>query len=250
MKAVIIAAGQSSRLWETTQQTPKTLLPYGRGTILSTIISNLKRSGVDQLIMVVGWKQEEIVGYVEAHQGFGVPVEFVENPQWRRGNGLSVLAAAERVGNEPFILSMCDHLVPPSAVRRVVRSPRKENLLLVDPRVDEIFDIDDATKVQVKGRRITAIGKELREYNGIDCGIFRLDERFFRKMREQQQNGLESISAGVTGLIADGCMTAVFMRRGERWIDIDTPEAYQFALSGEGAPSGDAKTIVSPQEDQ
>ncbi|HNW24939.1 MAG TPA: sugar phosphate nucleotidyltransferase, partial [Candidatus Cloacimonas sp.] len=45
MQAVIIAAGIGSRLWQTTKQVPKTLLPYQNGTILSTIIEHLKEAG-------------------------------------------------------------------------------------------------------------------------------------------------------------------------------------------------------------
>lgn len=230
MKAVIIAAGQSSRLWSKTNQSPKTLLPYKTGTILSKIVGNLKKCGIKDIVIVVGWKKAQIKKYVKEQQAFGGAVEFVDNPQWKRGNGISVLAAEKAVGGEPFLLSMCDHLVSPRAIKRLKKSKRQENLLLVDKRVDKIFDIDDATKVVLKKKKIRQIGKVLVEYNGIDCGVFRLDSRFFESMKKQLKEGQESISAAVTGLIEKKEMAAVFMKKKERWIDIDTPEAYQFAL--------------------
>jgi choline kinase len=230
MKAVIIAAGQSSRLWSKTNQTPKTLLPFKKGTILSKIISNLKKCGIREIVLVVGWKKAQIKKYIMEQQSFGVSVEFVDNPQWKRGNGISVLAASKAVGIQPFLLSMCDHIVTPKAIRRLKKSKRQENLLLVDKRVTKIFDIDDATKVVVKKKKIRQIGKELADYNGIDCGIFRLDYRFFECMENQLKEGRDSISAAVTGLIEKNEMAAVFMKKRERWIDIDTPEAYQFAV--------------------
>ena len=229
MKAVIIAAGQSSRLWSKTIQSPKTLLPYKKGVILDKIIANLKKCKIKDIVVVGGWKKLQIKRYLAEHD-YGVHVQFVTNREWMRGNGISVLAAKPAVGDEPFLLSMCDHVVSPKAIRRIKKSRRRENLLLVDKRVDQIFDIDDATKVLVKKKKIVRIGKELTEYNGIDCGVFRLDGRFFEAMKTQVENGQESISAGVTELIKKGKMAAVFIKKKEKWIDIDTPEAYQFAI--------------------
>ena len=45
MKTVIIAAGIGSRLWPYTDRVPKTLLPFGQGTILSQIMSNFTTIG-------------------------------------------------------------------------------------------------------------------------------------------------------------------------------------------------------------
>jgi choline kinase len=230
MKAVIIAAGQSSRLWEKTDRSPKTLLPYGDGTILSTIVDNMKSCGIQEIIMIVGWKKSEIKSYVKSQDDFGIDVQFIYNEDWKRGNGISVLAAKAGVGDEPFIMSMCDHVVSPSAIKRMIEAKSTKNLLLVDWRVDDIFDIDDATKVQAENGDIVEIGKELKNYNSIDCGLFRLDSKFFAAMQKQLQQGNESISAAVTGLVEVENMGAVDMQNDEYWIDIDTPEAYQHAL--------------------
>ena len=136
MKAVIVAAGQSSRLWKRTSKTPKTLLPFGRGTILSTIIGNLRGCGIEDFVVVVGWKSGHIKDYVAAQDGFGDRVKLVDNADWMRGNGVSVLAAREAVGGEPFMLSMSDHIVSPAAMQRVATWDSGKNLLLVDDRVD------------------------------------------------------------------------------------------------------------------
>ena len=77
---------------------------------------------------------------------------------------------------------MSDHLVAPPALARLMTAQSDQNLLLVDPRVDGVFDLPDATKVMLEETRITGIGKELADFNAIDCGVFRLDERFFEAM--------------------------------------------------------------------
>ena len=230
MKAVIIAAGMGSRLWEKSNHIPKTLMAYGKETILSTIIKNISLVGIKEFVIVVGYKSEYIINYLNQNRNFGHKITFIENTEWKKGNGISVLAAEKEVACEDFLLSMSDHIVSVSALKRIVNQNSSKNLLLVDPKINNIFDIDDATKVEVRDNIIINIGKELKNYNGIDCGIFRLNDRFFESMREQLKFNNDSISASIMGLIQNEDMEAVFMEDKDYWIDIDTPEAYQHAL--------------------
>ena len=79
-------------------------------------------------------------------------------------------------------------------------------------------------------QKLIDIGKEIDSYNGIDCGIFRLNKDFFEAARSAAAIGLDSISAAVKILIKNRQIEAVFMEPEDDWIDIDTPEAYQFCL--------------------
>ena len=232
MKAVIIAAGQSSRISRKEETKPKTLLSFKKGTILSTIIKRLKECGINEILIVVGYNAPHIKNYIEKLHPPHIKIKLIYNPDWQKGNGLSVLCAEKFVGKKPFILSMCDHVVSTKAIERLVQAPpSKNNILLVDKRIEEIFDIDDATKVLLEGKKIVQIDKNLSDYNGVDCGVFRLSHTFFNAMIKQyEKNQLESISAAVRELIRKDRMRAVFMKKNERWIDIDTPEAYQYAL--------------------
>ncbi len=229
-RVVIIAAGAGTRLRSETGGAPKTLLPLGDGTLLSTLMGSFLQAGLSEFVVVVGYRKGEVTEYLEGDPVPGARVVVVENAEWRRGNGLSVLAAREVVGDGPFLLTMSDHLVSPSALRRLRGSDSAGNLLLVDPWPERTFDLDDATKVEVEGTRITAIGKELTRYNALDCGVFRLDGRFFRTMEEAAARGEESISAGIRGLIADGIMEGLPMTRDEGWADLDSAEALADAL--------------------
>ena len=229
-KAVIIAAGTGSRIVEKTNDTPKTLLPFGNGSILSTILKNLNNSGINDFIIVVGYKSELIIEYLKKNNNFGLSISFVMNEEWLRGNGISVLMSEKATKGENFILSMSDHIVSESAIKRLIVTESNSNLLLVDQKIDEIFDIDDATKVELAGDRIINIGKEIPIYNGIDCGVFRLKNNFYDAMRQQLKDGKESISAAIEILIKNQDMHAVFTEKEDYWLDIDTPEAYQYGL--------------------
>jgi choline kinase len=229
MKAVIVAAGTGSRL---NNDLPKTLLPFGEGTILSAILRSISQAATSEFVIVVGYKAELIKRYLERNLSFGLTISFVHNPDWNRGNGISALAAKEGIGEEEFLLSMSDHIVSPNAISNTARYESSANLLLVDRRVDQVFDIDDATKVKVVERKIVDIGKGISDYNAIDCGVFKLTPRFFSSMETKLKSGEESISAAIRGLIAENDMEAVFMDEGDSWIDIDTPESYDYALRG------------------
>ena len=76
---------------------------------------------------------------------------------------MSVLAAETEITEDNFLLSMSDHIVSIEAIRRIVECGLTCNLLLVDPNIDDVFDIDDATKVKTSESRIIDIGKELAQ---------------------------------------------------------------------------------------
>ena len=230
MRAIITAAGRGSRLAGTSDDTPKTLLRFGSGTILSGIMQNFAAAGIAEFIVIVGFRGEAIVEYLTANGKLGYAVTVVRNPEWQRGNGISVHLAGTALGpDEEVLLSMSDHLVSPAALRAMIDAPPGRNQLLVDPRIEQVHDLEDATKVWVDAGRITRIGKELADFNAVDCGIFRLTRRYFDAMGRQIGRGRDSISEGVRELIAADDFEAVQIPASSHWIDIDTPAAYEHA---------------------
>jgi len=244
MRAIITAAGRGSRLSDTSDDTPKTLLPFGRGTLLSEIMGNFARAGVSEFIVVVGFRGDAIIEYLSKHDNFGCGVTVAENRDWQRGNGISVHLAGTvlRTDEDDVLLAMSDHLVGPDALRAMVAAPQGRNLLLVDSRIARVHDIDDATKVWVDaGDRITHIGKELTKFNAVDCGVFRLTRRYFAAMGRQIGRGKDSITEGVRELIAAHDFDAVSIPASSDWIDIDTPAAYEYATANLSRFSGDGR---------
>lgn len=229
-QAIIIAAGMGSRLWSDIFSGPKTLLPYGEGTVLSTIMGGLHKAGINRFIIVIGYRGDEIRDYIEKCDYFEWKCDFVVNDDWQKGNARSVLAARDLVGDGPFLLSMSDHLVTTGALNKIAAARSPKNLLLVDKRIDLIFDIPDATKVRCEDQKIVSIGKTLADYNGVDCGIFKLNARIFGAIEKAMETANDSISAAAEMLIGEDDFDAVFMDPADRWIDIDTPEAYQYCL--------------------
>lgn len=191
---------------------------------------NFAAAGISEFILVVGFQGEAIVDYLTNHANFGYAVTVVRNPEWQRGNGISVhLAGTVLDPREDVLLSMSDHLVHPDALRAMIDAPRGRNHLLVDSRIELVYDLEDATKVWVDAGRILRIGKELSPFNAVDCGVFRLTRRYFDAMGRQIGRGRDSITEGVRELIAADDFAAVPIPAARHWIDIDTPAAYEHA---------------------
>ena len=101
-------------------------------------------------------------------------------------------------------------------------------ILAVDPNIDRVFDLDDATKVLRNGDRIVDIGKEIAHYDALDTGMFLCSPTLFDRLELAAKEGNCSLSDGMRQLIAEGRLRALEIGEGQ-WQDLDTPEALAHA---------------------
>ncbi|RLE38817.1 hypothetical protein DRJ23_04350 [Candidatus Acetothermia bacterium] len=230
--AVILAAGAGTRLSRHHRTAPpKPLTPLLGLTLLERTILSLRAAGVEEFFVVLGHRADEIrPRLAEWAKRYGVKITAIENPEWGKGNGTSALAAAEHVGDRPFLLTMSDHLFEPAAVQRLLTAKKDGPFcyLLVDRRVKTVFDPEDATWVQSVDGKIVGIGKGLSRYNGVDTGLFLCHPILFPALREAQAAGDFSLSGGMRRLAVAGRLQAVEI--GDLfWLDVDTPAALREA---------------------
>jgi len=74
----------------------------------------------------------------------------------------------------------------------------------VDPNIDRIFDLDDATKVRRDGDRIVDIGKEIARYDALDTGMFLCSPSLFGRLEAATKDGDCSLSDGMRQLRTNG----------------------------------------------
>ena len=108
MKAMILAAGKGSRLGELTQHTPKCLVDIGGTTMLEHVVERLKRVGVTQLVINLFHLKAEVRAFVEARNGFGLPVDFSDEAVLLGTGGGLKAARAYLEGEESFIVHNAD----------------------------------------------------------------------------------------------------------------------------------------------
>ena len=229
-RAIVLAAGTGSRLRAGGNPTPKPMRPVAGIPLLVRVLRTLAAAGLKEAVVVTGYEGDLIQSMLEAEEGLGLELVFVDNPRYEAKNGVSLLAAAEYV--EPgCILTMADHLYSPELVRRLIdfELPGDACALAVDTNIEGCFDIDDATKVRAEAGRIRRIGKELADYNALDTGVFRIGPAFLRELAlVDAKAGDCSLSDGVQALARLGKFYATDVGP-VRWIDVDTSAAVDHA---------------------
>jgi myo-inositol-1-phosphate synthase len=157
--ALILAAGTGSRLVPNTSL-PKPLAQVHGLTLAEWVVRTLRDSlDIKRFVVSIGYEADTVRSHFRSVANrSGVEVEFVSAPDWTKGNGTSALAAAEAVGDEPFILTMCDHLYDHALPLCLARSaPETGHMLLAaDYDKSRLFDVDDVTKVKTDGPDILA----------------------------------------------------------------------------------------------
>jgi histidinol-phosphate aminotransferase len=198
--------------------------------LIVRVLRTLQAAGIEQAVVVVGHRGELIKDAVLDERDLGLSVCFVENTDYLKKSGVSVLAAAGYIDRE-CVLTMADHLYSPELVRRLLAAdvPAGSAALAVDYDIARCFGLDTATKVAVERGRIARIGKELDGYDALDTGVFRVGPSLVAELsRVIEQNGDASLSDGVQALSRRGAVAAVDV--GElRWIDVDTQAALERA---------------------
>jgi len=154
MKAVIFAAGKSTRTYPLTLTRPKPLLPVSNRPILGHQLDAL-RGIVDGVVVVVGYKAEMIrAAFPEGDEG--MDVRFVEQVE-QRGTGHALLQCAAAI-DEPFLALNGDDLydhVDLEALAAVDQGGLAKEI--DDPRQFAIYEVDAglrATRIVEKPREI------------------------------------------------------------------------------------------------
>ena len=219
MKALIIAAGQGTRLRPIGDTKPLvTLLGLG---LIERVILTAKKSGIKEFCIVTGYNGEKIREQLSDGEKYGVRIQYVQNDSWIRGNAISVLKARDHF-KESFVLLMADHNYDHRILNELLKTKigKDECILCVDKNPGDHLNIDDATKVQTVGYRIDSIGKDLSDYNCIDTGIFICNPVIFDVLEQSISKGDEGLSGGIKILAQRHKMR--YMSLGENfWIDVD-----------------------------
>src|SRR5215469_12474041 len=228
-QCLILAAGNGTRIRSVSHELPKPLVDFRGKPILEHVIRRAHQAGVENFVIVVGYRSELIRAWFDS-RSLGVSITFVENPDYHKANGISALKAKNEL-RENFLLLMADHIFEPQTARVLLeqRLAPGEVILGVDPNIDRIFDLDDATKVRRFGNLIVNIGKELPHYDALDTGMFLCSPALFDRLEAAAtKDGNCSLSDGMRQLAQEGRLRAMEIGGGQ-WQDLDTPEALAYA---------------------
>jgi 1L-myo-inositol 1-phosphate cytidylyltransferase len=209
---------------------PKPLLPVAGRELLLRTLDSLAVAGCTRVVIVLGHRFEEMERFLSARYDGPIELVTVLNRDFQLSNGVSVLSARPQLPDR-FILSMADHVFDREVMEIMARTeaPDQGAAVVVDRKLDSILDMDDATKVASEGRLVRRIGKDLSEFDAVDCGLFLASSALLDALQAVvDRRGDASLSEGVQALADRGLMGCIDL--GEAWwLDVDTPEMLEAA---------------------
>jgi len=230
-QAVILIAGQGSRLRGADENLLKPFVPVLGRPLISYILDAVRCAGISTMHFVVGYESERVIAQAKQLIPPHISASFIVNRDWPKQNGISLLAAAVHV-RTPFLLTMGDHLFAETIVDCLLDNfaPGLLNIA-IDRKLRSIVDLEDAMKVRTRGDEVIGIGKNLRNYDAIDTGLFVCPLEIFDYLERAKSAGSQSdcsLADGIRLMAGDRKVRAVDIGEGW-WQDVDTRQMLQHA---------------------
>lgn len=184
MKAIVIAAGRGKRLGAHTDEVPKTLVQVGARTMLGWQLRAFAAAGVDELVIIRGYRGDVLEAGARAAAPPGVKLTFVDNPGWETNNILLSLACARAAIDGPTLITYSDIIFTPSVVRALMAGRGPIDLVIdadfrsiYEGRTEHPLDEGEVSDLDAAGR-VRRVGKRAlppAEAHGEFIGLARLD---------------------------------------------------------------------------
>ncbi len=113
VSAILMAAGESKRMGK-----PKQLMPFGRSTILEQTVDNLLSSKITEIIVVVGYKAEEMIKTIASR-----PVKIAVNLMYQLGMSTSIVTGLNLINakTQAVMLALADQpLVDSKTINQLI----------------------------------------------------------------------------------------------------------------------------------
>ena len=227
MKAIILSAGQGSRLGHLDDDRPKCLIDFNGRSLLDRQLDTLEANGVHEAVVVTGFHDELMQQAIERRSG-GPKVRTVFNPFYKVADNTGSLYMAREELSGDCLVGNGDTLVSRALMAKVVRNDRSGICVTID-RKAEGYDEDDM-KVVEEGGRLKAIGKRISDgVNAESIGLLAFRSGGAEQFREAIEQAMRT-SEGTTiwylrviNHIAQGSDVWTLDIRGEEWGEVDFP---------------------------
>lgn len=233
MKAIILSAGQGSRLGHLVDDQPKCLIEFNGRSLLDRQLDTLEACGVHEAVVVTGF-HDELVNEAIARRSGGPEVRTVYNPFYKVADNTGSLFMAREELTGDCLVWNGDTLVSRALMGKVLANPQPGICVTIDRK--ESYDEDDM-KVVEEGGRLKAIGKRLElltvnaESIGLlafrDGGAEQFSEAIERAIRTPEGTTIWYLR--VIHQIAQRADVWTLDIQGEEWGEVDFPEDVEAA---------------------
>ncbi len=229
MRAVILAAGEGSRL-KAYFNRPKPLIPLLGLSLIERNILSLKECGIKDFIIITGCYDHEIRDYLGSGKQLGVKINYLHNSDWKLGNGVSAYTFNQKYcENEKYILMMADHIFELELLKAFIEEAKNikegELLLASDRRLERVYDLDECTKIIANGNKAKVLGKNIKDFNAVDCGLFADTGVLQNALAKSIEQGAYTLTDAVNLLAEKGKVKLHFVDN--YWVDVDDSASYE-----------------------
>ena len=168
MKAIIIAAGDGSRLGNLTKDLPKSLVDVNGKSIIERQISTFKKNGIDEIIVIIGPNKDKF----QLND-----VEYVIDKNFHEHEQLGSLMEASKHFQNDIIISFGDVIVDNNIMKQVVESTYDIGIA-IDLKWEKNYENrtqhlkSEADLVLIKSNKLTKIKKNLNFIENHQLGEF------------------------------------------------------------------------------
>ena len=243
-KAIILAAGRGTRMGPYGADQPKGMLDVMGQPLLQHQINTLRATGIDEIIIVTGYRQEAI-------QFDGVRT--YHNPLYAETNMVESLMCARSECNGDLLISYADILYSAACVQQLCHDASGDVVVAVDSNwrpywQDRLGTTEtDLESLTVEDGRITELGRPLTDSAGLDyryIGLLKFTAAAWPRVFEvyDRQQAAQSVWPSSGKPFPQGYMTDLLnelIRAGvpvgisstdRQWIELDTAEDYEWLL--------------------
>jgi bifunctional UDP-N-acetylglucosamine pyrophosphorylase/glucosamine-1-phosphate N-acetyltransferase len=217
VKAIVLAAGEGTRMRPLTYTKPKVMLPIANKPILEHLISELAKAGIKDIVLVVGYKDEIVRNYFNDGSEFGVSIEYVS--QRKQLGTADALKSAIYLLEDDFIMLNGDNIVSRDDIKKIATS---DEMAIGVVRVENPQDFGVVEIEDGKVKRIIE-KPEKPPSNLINAGVYRFTSDIieFLEKTPLSKRGEYEITDTIQLAINSGIeFKAVEM---DTWIDVGYP---------------------------
>ncbi|MBP2031077.1 bifunctional UDP-N-acetylglucosamine pyrophosphorylase/glucosamine-1-phosphate N-acetyltransferase [Methanohalophilus levihalophilus] len=249
MKAVILAAGQGTRMRPLTDDTPKVMLTIANQPILEHIIIAASEAGIKDFLIVTGYREDLIKSHFGNGSDLGVNIDYTHQNE-QRGTAHAI-GCAEGYVDGRFIVLNGDMLVSSSHMRKLVGRKNEEAVLTVK----KVENPKDFGVISTSGDKVTRILEKPEEppTDLANAGIYIFNSDIFSYIKQTKESvrGELEITDTLQKLIDEGKDVGYELLEDE-WLDIGRPwdllDANAFLLSGlKGSIEGTVESFATLQ---
>jgi bifunctional UDP-N-acetylglucosamine pyrophosphorylase/glucosamine-1-phosphate N-acetyltransferase len=220
-KAVILAAGRGTRLQPVTSDTSKCMLPLVGKPILWHILDAVKKAGVQDVQIVVGYKKERIIEHFGKGTGMGLNITYVE--QEKRDGTAGAIGLVNL--DEDFLVLNGDTLLDSEDIDRILKNRAGDATL----GVRRVEDPQQYGVVVVEEGKVKSIVEKPKRFVSdlANAGIYVFSPVIFDtiKKTEKSERGEYEITSSIQLMVKEGRdVRSVELTR--LWSDIGNPWNY------------------------